>query len=454
MKTFSKQSGSRNKYPQAKNHKQCFRVFEDAQRAEGGRHSDGDDEKVSHSGDTDNKRRIAQELSRTVRPSCIRSPWRLLSVSPLEILAGAVATRLQWLMNRHADAPAPLASQKPSPVKVLHTANQPQTDPLPAKKVVEKDAFAAATALPHLQSLLQHLLGIRLLPIPILAALGCCPSADGKPRQIPAILNQTPCLVGLEDLKIELRSILFRSINQQEGNVLLLSGARGSGKTAISSFPLSSGFSGCHSFSLLIIYADNKSDLMWLMQLISRSLALLSNPLNCGFDGFITIKLNGLVHNTEKVALKEMCCQLFLSLAFAKDSDRRRRLNKVNQDLNFRPKDSADKSEYNEDDEDEDGTFQHSGAGWTAALDQQPKFTNYGKILKNLLDVLEPALSLPLEHEQNTQQRKKTSSGKAVVIIVEEFDLFSDLDCQSFIYCLLKDIKKVDVSPIFDGKAS
>ncbi|PLW39637.1 hypothetical protein PCANC_19376 [Puccinia coronata f. sp. avenae] len=396
MKTFSKQSGSRNKYPQAKNHKQCFRVFEDAQRAEGGRHSDGDDDKVSHSGDTDNERRIAQELSRTVRPSCIRSPRRLLSVSPLEILAKAVATRLQWLTTCHADAPAPLASQKPSPVKVLHTANQPQTDPLPAKKVVEKDAFAAATALPHLQSLLQHLLGIRLLPIPILAALGCCPSADGEPRQIPAILNQTPCLVGLEDLKLELRSILFRSINQREGN------------------------------------------------LISRSLALLSNPLTCGFDGFITIKLNGLVHNTEKVALKEMCCQLFLSLAFAKDSDRRRRLNKVNQDLDFRPKDSADKSKYNEDDEDEDGTFQHGGAGWTAALDQQPKFTNYGKILKNLLDVLEPALSLPSEHERNTQQRKKTSSGKAVVIIVEEFDLFSDLDCQSFIYCLLKDIKKVD----------
>jgi hypothetical protein len=230
----------------------CFRVFEDAQRAQGGHHSDGDDDEVSHSGDTEDDRRIAQELSGNARPSCARSPRRLSSVSPLEISAG---TRLRRLTTRHAHAPAPLASQNPTPPKE-HKVDQPQTAPLPAEKIVEKDAFAAATVLPHLQSLLQHLSGIRPLPIRIPAALGCCPSADGAPRdaaaaRIPAILDQTPCLVGLEDLELELRSILFRSIEQQEGNVLLLSGARGSGKTAVSYHLIRFFWSCCCSLSVL-----------------------------------------------------------------------------------------------------------------------------------------------------------------------------------------------------------
>jgi len=299
-----------------------------------------------------------------------------------------MTTRLRRL-TRHAEVPTTRASQKHPTPKVT-----PQTDLAPAKTVVDKDAFASSTVVPYLHNLLQHLSGVSPLPIRIPEAFAASPSDSSN--NVLAILDQTPCLVGLEDLEVELRSILFRSISQQEGNVLLLSGARGSGKTAV----------------------------------ISRSLALLSDPLTCGPDGFITIRLNGLVHNSDKVALKEMCRQLFSSLSSSQNSDQRRRLDQVNQDLDFRADDSGDEYE----DEDEDDDFRE------AAPTDQPKFTNYGETLKNLLDVLEPSSSLCSENGSK-HQRKKTNNSKALVIVLEEFDLFSDLDRQSFLYCLLDSVQ-------------
>ncbi|KNZ44805.1 hypothetical protein VP01_87g8 [Puccinia sorghi] len=361
----------------------CFKALQDVKLPE---RSDQSDDEATQDSDAD-EARVAAELSRHLPSSSNRSPRRLSSVSPLEI-STVTTTRLRRL-TRHAQDPTTRASQKqPAPKAV------PQTDAAPVKIVVDKDAFTSSTVAPYLHNLLQHLSGVRPLPIRIPEAFAVSPS--DPPNNILAILDQTPCLVGLEDLEIELRSILFRSVSQQEGNVLLLAGARGSGKTAV----------------------------------ISRSLALLSDPLTCGPDSFITIRLNGLVHNSDKVALKEMCRQLFSSLSSSQNSEQRRRLDQVNQDLDFRADDSGDEYEY----EDEDDHFRE------AAPTDQPKFTNYGETLKNLLDVLEPSSSLCSEPDSK-HQRKKANNSKALVIVLEEFDLFSDLDRQSFLYCLLDSVQ-------------
>ncbi|WAQ90148.1 hypothetical protein PtA15_12A134 [Puccinia triticina] len=375
----------------------CFEVLKDAQVAGKDDQSD-DDEADAQSSETEADQ-VAAELSRQLLSSSNRSPRRLSSVSPIEISA-ASSTRLRRLARR-PDNPATPASPKKTIAKDPESS---KTATSPAKKVVDTDGFAAAVVMPYLHDLLQHLSGVRPLSIRIPHALVSNPSdrATQDPARTLAILDQTPCLVGLEDLEIELRSLLFRSISQSEGNVLLLCGARGSGKTAV----------------------------------VSRSLALLSDPLICGAEGFITIKLNGLVHNSDKVALKEMCRQLFSSLALSKDSDQRRKMDQVNRDLDFRPDESAD--EDDEDDEDD-----YSGVRIRQA--DQPRFTNYGETLKNLLDVLEPSSSLSVDHDPNlagqSPQKKKTKNSKALVIILEEFDLFSDLDRQSFLYCLLDSVQ-------------
>ncbi|EFP80007.2 uncharacterized protein PGTG_05232 [Puccinia graminis f. sp. tritici CRL 75-36-700-3] len=375
----------------------CFKVLEDAQLAERSDQSDNEDSQASETDDD----QVAKELNQQLIPSSNRSPRRLSSVSPLEISAGTT-TRLRRLTH-HTKRPAKASS--PDKALAKEPVAAPKTVASPAKTVVDKDGFPSSVVTPYLHDLLQHLSGVRPLSIRIPQALASSLSDPHKhdPSRIPTILDQTPCLVGLEDLEIELRSILFRSVSQQEENVLLLSGARGSGKTA----------------------------------LISRSLSLLSDPLICGSEGFITIKLNGLVHNSDKVALKEMCRQLFSSLALSKDSDQSRKLDQVNRDLDFQPDDSADEDEEEDEDEVADSARR-------AAVVNQPRFTNYGETLKNLLDVLEPSSSLSIEHDPilaRQSHQKKPQNNKALVIILEEFDLFSDLDRQSFLYCLLDSVQ-------------
>ncbi|KAH9470028.1 hypothetical protein Pst134EA_007292 [Puccinia striiformis f. sp. tritici] len=375
----------------------CFEVLRAAHLVDKSDQSDDEEEQPSETDDD----LVAEELSRQLLADTNRSPRRLSSVSPMEI--SSLTTNRMRRITRHTEQPKTVNSPpKPTTTKTkLASPPKPTTVKKvssPAKVVLDKDGFESSIALPYLHDLLHHLSGVKHLPIRIPEA-----NSDAlKPNssQIFAILDQTPCLVGHEDLEIELRSILFRTVSQQEGNVLLLSGARGSGKTAV----------------------------------VSRSISLLSHPQICGTDSFITIKLNGLIHNSDKVALKEMCRQLFSSLASSKDTEQKRRLDQVNKELDTRQEDSSDECEAEE--EDDDDVFRGGVRRATPSSDQ-PKFTNYGEVLKNLLDVLEPSSSL----SSDPDQKNKSNNSKALVIILEEFDLFSDLDRQAFLYCLLDSVQ-------------
>ncbi|KAI7957007.1 hypothetical protein MJO28_004102, partial [Puccinia striiformis f. sp. tritici] len=375
----------------------CFEVLRAAHLVDKSDQSDDEEEQPSETDDD----LVAEELSRQLLANTNRSPRRLSSVSPMEI--SSLSTNRIRRITRHTEQPKTVNS----PPKPTTTKTKPVSPPKPttvkkvsspAKVVLDKDGFESSVALPYLHDLLHHLSGVKHLPIRIPEATS--DALKPNPSQIFAILDQTPCLVGHEDLEIELRSILFRTVTQQEGNVLLLSGARGSGKTAV----------------------------------VSRSISLLSRPQICGTDSFITIKLNGLIHNSDKVALKEMCRQLFSSLASSKDTEQKRRLDQVNKELDTRQEDSSD--EYEAEEDDDDDVFRGGVRRATQSSDQ-PKFTNYGEVLKNLLDVLEPSSSLSADLDQ----KNKSNNSKALVIILEEFDLFSDLDRQAFLYCLLDSVQ-------------
>ncbi|KAG0140760.1 hypothetical protein CROQUDRAFT_136534 [Cronartium quercuum f. sp. fusiforme G11] len=211
----------------------------------------------------------------------------------------------------------------------------------------QKNKFTKEEALPALHKLLDHLSGNSPLPIRI--------EDLGANRQ--TILGSTECLVGLEKVEIELRMLLNRTIGEAEGNVLLLCGGRGSGKTAV----------------------------------VKRSLKLLSNPALYGDDGFITITLNGLVQINDRLALRELARQLLLAL-------------------------NANQSEVLGSSDEE---FTEIGVG---------QFTTYANTLKHLLALLEPKAST----SQTTGQ-----VSKPLVIILEEFDRFAELDRQAFLYTLL-----------------
>ncbi|POW20709.1 hypothetical protein PSHT_03181 [Puccinia striiformis] len=369
----------------------CFEVLRAAHLVDKSDQSDDEEEQPSETDDD----LVAEELSRQLLADTNRSPRRLSSVSPMEI--SSLTTNRMRRITRHTEQPKTVNSPpKPTTTKTkLASPPKPTTVKKvssPAKVVLDKDGFESSIALPYLHDLLHHLSGVKHLPIRIPEATSDALKPNSS--QIFAILDQTPCLVGHEDLEIELRR------SQQEGNVLLLSGARGSGKTAV----------------------------------VSRSISLLSHPQICGTDSFITIKLNGLIHNSDKVALKEMCRQLFSSLASSKDTEQKRRLDQVNKELDTRQEDSSDECEAEE--EDDDDVFRGGVRRATPSSDQ-PKFTNYGEVLKNLLDVLEPSSSL----SSDPDQKNKSNNSKALVIILEEFDLFSDLDRQAFLYCLLDSVQ-------------
>ncbi|MBW0509106.1 hypothetical protein O181_048821 [Austropuccinia psidii MF-1] len=252
----------------------------------------------------------------------------------------------------------------------FNSNTQPLSSRVPAlaTAVQKMNDLSSDSVLPSLNYLLGHLSASRFLPFNIPERFNQSNSIQDPPSKlIPKIIDETPCLVGLEEIESKVRSVLVRTVSENEGNVLLLSGPRGSGKTTV----------------------------------ISRSLSLLSHPCLYGSNGFITIKLNGFVHTNDKLALKDMARQLLTSL---QDQEKKKVIGKI----------------LDQDQEDLD-------------LDNQPeqdipRFTNYGETLKNLLEVLEP---------QPSFSRDQGPKSKALVIILEEFDLFAELDRQAFLYCLL-----------------
>lgn len=344
-----------------------------------------------------------------------RSPRRLSSVSPLEAcLVTTTSTNPQSTFRKSPRKkfddllPTPSPSTPEGDLQPTDPSypyrSEPTLKPTGSTNQASdsSSSFPSELVLPHLNALLNHLSGLNPLPIRIPHQLWSDELLDSRSQvdlesRTLSIINQTPCLVGLEDVELELRSILLRSISQHEGNVLLLSGARGSGKTAI----------------------------------ISRSLSLLRTleSLDGNWDGFITIRLNGLVHYNDKIVLKEICRQLFSSLSSSSiqsDQDhsvqQRKKLKEFEDDLDFDP--IVDQEELIEPADDRDDSTQEA---------RPLKFSNYGQGLKNLLEALEPCPST---------SSNPPAPRKALVIILEEFDKFSELDHrQSFLYCLLDSVQ-------------
>lgn len=114
------------------------------------------------------------------------------------------------------------------------------------------------------------------------------PSADPPEPSDPAFrtwLDQLPCLSeGHIAAERDVRNMLNRTIREGEGNCLLLVGERGIGKTAV----------------------------------IDRSLEVLGKAY--GKDGFLVVRLSGLVQRDDKSALKEVARQL-CSSAFVEEAD-------------------------------------------------------------------------------------------------------------------------------------
>ncbi|EGG06638.1 uncharacterized protein MELLADRAFT_86485 [Melampsora larici-populina 98AG31] len=226
----------------------------------------------------------------------------------------------------------------------------------------KRKVYSKEIVLPLLHSLLPHLSGTSPLPIEF-------PNPDDGEEVIDKklMLNEIECLVGLEETELELRMVLNRTIVEHEGNVLLLCGGRGSGKTAI----------------------------------VNRTLGLFEDPKMFGLNSFITIRLNGLIQTNDKLALREMSRQLIIALNTEKIEN-----------LGL----SSEEVVGNREEEElmivEDGT----------------SFNTYAKTLKNLIYLLEP----PSEERSEGAEVSKT-----LVIVLEEFDRFTLLDRQAFLYTLL-----------------
>lgn len=116
---------------------------------------------------------------------------------------------------------------------------------------------------------------------------------------------------------------------------------------------------------------------------------MVQNTLNAlrekhGSDGFLLVKLNGLVHNTDRLALRDIARQLCAPQL---------------QELA--------------------ASFEDEGAS----------FTSHASTLASLLAILEPS---------TPTSSSSSAHNKAIIFLLDEFDLFALRDArQSFLYCLL-----------------
>ncbi|GAA6016073.1 hypothetical protein JCM10207_004433 [Rhodosporidiobolus poonsookiae] len=217
-------------------------------------------------------------------------------------------------------------------------------------------AFTAPSASPtsyltsplrlHLTSTLALLSGQRL-PRPALA-----PNAQTTlpPRETP--LLQFPYLEGgYDEWERPLRAALGEVVEKGMGNAVMLLGPRGVGKTMI----------------------------------IDRTLSILSYLF--GPSAFATVRLSGLVHTTDRLALRSIAMQL-----------------------------------------------QQQGFGGGEFELDEGDYSSNSATMTTLLRLLEPSSSTAPSAGSSSTSAEKS---KPLVLIVDEFDLFAQHPRQSFLYCLL-----------------
>ncbi|BGO98586.1 Origin recognition complex subunit 4 [Rhodotorula toruloides] len=159
---------------------------------------------------------------------------------------------------------------------------------------------------------------------------------------------------GYDEWERPLRASLEECVLKGMGNAVMLLGPRGSGKT----------------------------------MLINRTLALLSST--HGRESFVTVRLSGLVHTTDRLAMRSIAVQL--------------------RDQGF--------------------------GGKEVEGEMEGDYSSNSATMSTLLRLLEPSSSTSSSPSSSTNTPTQTQS-KPLILIVDEFDLFARHPRQSFLYCLL-----------------
>ncbi|GAA5897150.1 hypothetical protein JCM6882_001804 [Rhodosporidiobolus microsporus] len=204
----------------------------------------------------------------------------------------------------------------------------------------------------HLTSTLSLLAGARP-PRPFLAS----DAQTTLPAREEGVMA-FPCLEGgYDEWERPLRGALEEVVEKGMGNAVMLLGPRGVGKT----------------------------------MLIDRTLSILSY-VHGGPSAFATVRLSGLVHTTDRLALRSIAMQL-----------------------------------------------QQQGFGGGDFDIDEGDFSSNSATMTTLLRLLEPSSSTAASSSSSASAANSTSSAKSkpLILVVDEFDLFAQHPRQSFLYCLL-----------------
>ncbi|GAA5894431.1 hypothetical protein JCM8208_006236 [Rhodotorula glutinis] len=231
----------------------------------------------------------------------------------------------------------------PEPPSHFHQGAQA----MPSFLLATDSSYPSSPLGTHLASTLALLTGARL-PRTFLAldAESTLPPRDVGLLGLPYLEG------GFDEWERPLRSALDECVTKGMGNAVMLLGARGVGKT----------------------------------MLVERTLALLSHV--HGADSFVTVRLSGLVHTTDRLALRSIAVQL-----------------------------------------------QEQGFGTAGLFADEGDYSSNSATMSTLLRLFEPSSASTAT--STGAKASNSSSSKPLVLIVDEFDLFAAHPRQSFLYCLL-----------------
>ncbi|BGP15161.1 hypothetical protein JCM10213_008699 [Rhodosporidiobolus nylandii] len=201
----------------------------------------------------------------------------------------------------------------------------------------------------HLTSALSVLTGARL-PTPFLAA----DATSTLPPKSVGTMGFPFLEGGYDEWERPLRGALEEVITNGMGNAVMLLGPRGAGKTMI----------------------------------IDRTLSILGYV--HGENAFATVRLSGLVHTTDRLALRSIAVQL-----------------------------------------------QQQGFGGGEFEVEEGDYSSNSATMTTLLRLLEPSSSTAASAGSSTGSATAVAKSKPLVLIIDEFDLFAQHPRQSFLYCLL-----------------
>lgn len=166
------------------------------------------------------------------------------------------------------------------------------------------------------------------------------------------------------------------------------------------------------------------------MQIVTRTLDLLRSPKLGGDErSYLVIKLNGLIHKSDRLALREMARQL-LAGGFGVSAA-------IAAGIMGEPQGEGDEPPAEEVDGDK---------GQVGMEADGSSFANYASTLNSLLGALEPgSVGFDAELEPNeggdaeraAAEPTPTERARPLIVVLDEFDQWADGDRQRFLYTLL-----------------